>query len=147
MVRNLLSGWVLARFSPTQAEGLSIFSSDLMPMETRHDETDRPALANGQVAGRNTGKGPTLSRRICASRVASGSHADGARNLELIAEAFNLFNRTTFPGKQRRRSDFDQLRCRRSAWLTNVALGFTSAADPSRSVRREVELLIIRRAL
>lgn len=58
--------------------------------QDRHDETDRPPFA-----GRNTGIGPnfwTLDLRL-ARKISLGHEA---RNVELIAEAFNLFNRLNF---------------------------------------------------
>src|SRR5262249_40319014 len=95
----------------------------------RHSTTARPAFA-----GRNTGIGPNfwtfdlrLARRI-------GLRSEN-RNLELMFEAFNLFNRLNFasvnntvgptfppPYNVRARKDVGP----------SVALGYTSAFDPRR---------------
>ncbi|MBI4455177.1 MAG: TonB-dependent receptor [Acidobacteria bacterium] len=96
-----------------------------------HDETDRPSLPNGQIAGRNTGRGPNfvsvdlrLARKI-------NLQPDGKMNVEVIAEAFNLFNRVNFSGVNNvvgfSLSDFDAKGKRGSP---TAPLGFTSAYDP-----------------
>ena len=95
----------------------------------RHSTTDRPVFA-----GRNTGIGPnfwTLDLRL-GRRIGLGSES---RNLELIFEAFNLFNRLNFasvnntvgpsfapPYRVKARKDVGP----------SVALGYTSAFDPRR---------------
>jgi Carboxypeptidase regulatory-like domain len=95
----------------------------------RHSTTDRPVFA-----GRNTGIGPnfwTLDLRL-GRRIPLGSES---RNLELIFEAFNLFNRLNFasvnntvgrsfppPYSVKARKDVGP----------SVALGYTSAFDPRR---------------
>ncbi|MGI8783243.1 MAG: carboxypeptidase regulatory-like domain-containing protein [Acidobacteriota bacterium] len=97
-----------------------------------HDLTDRPFLASGQIAGRNTGRGPDyyafdlrLTRRVQIRR-------ERGVNLELLVEAFNLFNRTNFSGVNNVAGAtplqaFD-VEGRRGP--TTSFLGFTSAFDP-----------------
>ncbi|HEY2932597.1 MAG TPA: TonB-dependent receptor [Acidobacteriota bacterium] len=137
-VKNLLSGWVVApivTYSSGRPFNLLVgFDAN----GDTHDETDRPCLqkpcdatAGGQIAGRNTGRGPNfISMDLRIARKLSFS-SDGARNLELIAEAFNLFNRPNFSGVNNvvglaiDKSDVKGFRGSPTA-----PLGFTSAFDP-----------------
>ncbi len=62
-----------------------------------HEETDRPVLTDGNLAGRNTGRGPafaTTDLRL-SRRVWLGAEE---RSLEFVFEAFNLFNRVNYSG-------------------------------------------------
>jgi hypothetical protein len=95
----------------------------------RHSTTDRPPFA-----GRNTGRGPgfwTFDLRV-SRRVGLGSEN---RSLEVIAEAFNLFNRLNFASVNNTvgpdfRPPFTVTGRRDAAPTTPLA--FTSAHDPRR---------------
>jgi hypothetical protein len=98
--------------------------------EDFHSTTDRPPFA-----GRNTGKGPgfwTMDLRL-TRRLSIGDNA----RIELIGEAFNLFNRLNFRSVNNTvgliSPPFD-LKGRRDA-SPSQPLGFTSAFDP-----RQVQL-------
>jgi hypothetical protein len=95
----------------------------------RHSTTDRPVFA-----GRNTGIGPnfwTFDLRV-GRRIGLGSES---RNLELIFEAFNLFNRLNFSSVNntvgRTFAPPYNVKARKDVG-PSVALGYTSAFDPRR---------------
>jgi hypothetical protein len=96
--------------------------------QDRHSTTDRPAFA-----GRNTGIGPCFWSFDL--RLAHKVFLRESRSLELIAEAFNLFNRLNFAsvnnlGLGNLTGPFN-LKGRRDR-NPSEPLGFTSAFDPRR---------------
>jgi hypothetical protein len=131
LAKNFLSGWILSPiFTYSSGRPFNLLVGFDANGDT-HDETDRPALSNGQIAGRNTGRGPNfISTDLRLARKIS-LQPEGRVNLELIAEAFNLFNRANFAGVNNvvgfSLSSFDVEGRRGSPTLP---LGFTSAYDP-----------------
>lgn len=97
-----------------------------------HEETDRPVLQDGNIAGRNTGKGPAFfSTDLRVSRMFH--FGDGDVNFEFLFEAFNLFNNVNYSGVNNvvgnlvlTRSDVEGS----NAIPANQPLGFTAAFDP-----------------
>ncbi|MBI3695493.1 MAG: TonB-dependent receptor [Acidobacteria bacterium] len=93
----------------------------------RHSDTDRPPFA-----GRNTGQGPnfwTFDLRL-GHKIKFGE----SRHIELMAEAFNLFNRLNFASINNtvgNRSGPFNLRGRNDK-TPSEPLGFTAAYDPRR---------------
>ncbi|GAB4220405.1 MAG: hypothetical protein Kow001_02170 [Acidobacteriota bacterium] len=97
-----------------------------------HEETDRPVLADGAIAGRNTGRGPDfasadlrLSRRFWL-----GSEE---RHVEFVFEAFNLFNRVNYSGVNNVMGSrlLESSSAEGSAGIpANQPLGFTAAFAP-----------------
>jgi hypothetical protein len=96
-----------------------------------HEETDRPVLSDGSIAGRNTGTGPSffatdlrVSRKFGFSENVS---------FEFLFEAFNLFNNVNYSGVNNTIGTMSLDNAHVSG-SENIAptqpLGYTSAFDP-----------------
>ncbi|HEY3132807.1 MAG TPA: TonB-dependent receptor [Acidobacteriota bacterium] len=130
-VKNLLSGWILSPiFTYSSGRPFNLLVGFDANGDT-HDETDRPALASGLIAGRNTGRGPNFFSTDLRLARKLNLASKGRVNLELIAEGFNLFNRVNFAGVNNvvgfTLTNFD-VEGRRGS--PTSPLGFTSAYDP-----------------
>ncbi|MBI2821374.1 MAG: TonB-dependent receptor [Acidobacteria bacterium] len=138
--RNVLSDWTLSPvFTYASGKPFNLLVGFDANGDT-HDETDRPSLPGGQIAGRNTGRGPNFIAFDLRLARKLSFQPDSRVNLELIAEAFNLFNRVNFSGVNNvvssSLSSFD-VAGRRGA--PTLPLGFTSAFDP-RQIQLGVKL-------
>lgn len=97
-----------------------------------HEETDRPVLADGSQVGRNTGRGPAFaSTDLRLSR----KFRLGAeqRNLDVVFEAFNLFNNVNYSGVNNVMGTVPLAQSSvegSSAIPANRPLGYTSAFSP-----------------
>ncbi len=99
-----------------------------------HEETDRPLMTDGSQIGRNTGRGPgyfsadfRIARRFPLAREDAG--------VELVLEAFNVFNNVNYSGVNNVVGDqrLPAAEVQGSpAIAANRPLGFTSAFDPRR---------------
>jgi len=96
-----------------------------------HEETDRPVLTSGPIAGRNTGTGPAFfSLDLRITRKINFSETAG---LEFMFEAFNLFNNVNYSGVNNvvGTMPIDNAHVTGSENISpTVPLGFTSAYDP-----------------
>ncbi len=97
-----------------------------------HANTDRPVLVDGNIAGRNTGRGPTsFVTDLRVSRKFRFRRED--LYFEFIFEAFNLFNNVNYSGVN---ATVGQLPLTTStveasaSIPANQPLGFTAARDP-----------------
>lgn len=97
-----------------------------------HEETDRPVLANGNLVGRNTGRGPayaTTDLRL-SRKVWLGAES---RQLDFLFEAFNLFNSVNYAGVNNVIGTTPPAQASvegSSSIPANRPLGFTSAFAP-----------------
>jgi outer membrane receptor protein involved in Fe transport len=97
-----------------------------------HEETDRAVLTGGEIAGRNTGKGPGFSD--VGLRVARRFNLSREQTyFEFLFDAFNLFNNTNYSGVNNvvGSEPIDNAHVGGSRDIaSNQPLGFTSAFDP-----------------
>ncbi|MFQ5739267.1 MAG: carboxypeptidase regulatory-like domain-containing protein, partial [Acidobacteriota bacterium] len=130
--KNILADWVLSPII-TWANGKPF--NLLLGFDANgdtHEETDRPVLTNGLLAGRNTGKGPNffstdlrLARRFRLPRENTF--------FEFTFEAFNLFNNVNYAGVNNVVGNLalDTSTVTGSKSIpANRPLGFTAAFDP-----------------
>jgi hypothetical protein len=97
-----------------------------------HEETDRPVLTSGEIAGRNTGKGPGFSD--VGLRVSRRFNLPREQTyFEFLFDAFNLFNHVNYSGVNNvvGTTALDNAQVEGSKDIpSNQPLGFTSAFDP-----------------
>ena len=126
---NLFSDFTFSGIMVARSAGPFNLNAGFDNVGDRHTDTHRP-----HGAGRNIGIGPnffSLDTRLTRQFSLGG---EGRRNIQVIAEAFNLFNRTNFKNVngvvgQTGLDDLpDSLRGRRGP--VTEAFSFTSAFDP-----------------
>ncbi len=131
-VRNLLADWTMAPIVTIGSGRPFNLLLGFDANEDTHEETDRPVTSSGGNVGRNTGTGPAyvttdlrISRRL---PLAQESVA-----VDLIFEAFNLFNNVNYSGV----NNVIGTTVINSGHVTgssdvasNRPFGFTSAFDP-----------------
>ena len=131
-MRNLLADWTVA---PIITVGAGRPFNLLLGFDENgdtHEETDRPVTSSGGIVGRNTGVGPAyvttdlrISRRLPI--------AQETVNVDLIFEAFNLFNNVNYSGVNNvlGTTVIDSGHVTGSSDIApSRPLGFTSAFDP-----------------
>jgi len=97
-----------------------------------HEETDRPVLSGGEIAGRNTGRGPSLAD--AGLRMARKFNLPREQTyFEFVFDAFNLFNHANYSGVNNvvGTSLLENAHVSGSRDIpSNQPLGFTSAFAP-----------------
>jgi hypothetical protein len=97
-----------------------------------HEETDRPVLTGGEIAGRNTGTGPAFAD--VGLRMARKFNLPREQTyFEFVFDAFNLFNHVNYSGVNNvvGNSLIENAHVSgRKGIPSNQPLGFTSAFDP-----------------
>ena len=130
-LNNLLADWTVAPIV-TRSSGrpFNLLVGFDLNGDT-HEETDRPGVGDGNIVGRNTGKGPSffaadlrVSRRFDLPREST--------DVEFIFEAFNLLNNVNYSGVNNVVGPLvDSGDVGGSQAIpANRPLGFTSAFDP-----------------
>lgn len=130
--KNILADWTLSTINTASSgKPFNVLTGFDLNGDT-HEETDRPVLTNGDVVGRNTGKGPNFfTTDLRLSRKFEFGRED--TNFEFIFEAFNLFNNVNYSGVN---NVVGALALQSSSVegskniSANQPLGFTSAFDP-----------------
>ena len=128
---NFLADWTIAPIiSVSSGRPFNLMLGFDLNGDT-HDETDRPVLTDGSIAGRNTGTGPAFfSADLRVSRRFNITETAG---FEFMFEAFNLFNNVNYSGVNNviGTMPLDSSHVTGSKNLSPTdPLGFTSAFDP-----------------
>jgi len=96
-----------------------------------HEETDRPVLTGGSIAGRNTGIGPAFF--AADLRISRKFNFGESTSFEFMFEAFNLFNNVNYSGVNNvvGTTALDSASVKGSKSISPTQpFGFTSAFDP-----------------
>jgi len=97
LFKNLLADWTVAPIvTVSSGRPFNVLTGFDINDDT-HEETDRPVLENGGIAGRNTGRGPAYAATDLRLSRRFPLRAEDM-SLEFIFEAFNLFNNVNYSG-------------------------------------------------
>jgi len=134
--QNLFAGWTLSPIITWSSGRPFNLLAGYDANGDSHADTDRPTLVNGGPVGRNTGIGPSfmnvdarLSRKL--------QFKEKGSSMELMIEAFNVFNKVNYSGVNSVTGAMrlESSRVRGSSRIApNQPLGFT-ASFPARQLQ------------